>query len=250
MNKFDISEIVDWAILENALASNTYMTAAPFPHIVIDNVFNPKILQAILDHWPLANAKDVEIHDDGVFTKGKRTTAIDSQLSFETDSFLHQLGRPKFLKFLEKLTGIGGLISDPYYFGGGLHETAIGGKLAVHLDYNKHFKLKLDRRLNLLIYLNKNWDESCGGYLELWDSSMAHCVKKILPVFNRMVIFSTNHISYHGQPDPVTCYQGDTRKSVALYYYSNGRPEEAHLADESNTQEHTTLWQTRPGVGY
>jgi len=252
MDNFDILSMVDWGMLEKAIASNAYKTAEPFPHIVIDNVFNPQALEKILELWPLSKIKEVELHDDGVFTRAKRTTAVDTELPFEIDHFLHQLGRPKFLKFLEELTGIGGLISDPYFFGGGLHETSSGGKLAVHLDYNKHFKFKLDRRLNLLVYLNKNWNESSGGFLELWDSSMTQCVKKILPIFNRMVIFSTNSISYHGQPEPITCNPDVSRKSIALYYYSNGRPEEVHVieSDEDQGQEHTTLWQARPGLGY
>ena len=85
-------------------------------------------------------------------------------------------------------------------------------------------KMKLDRRLNILIYLNQNWADHNGGHLELWDKNMKNCEKKILPIFNRMVIFSTTDFSYHGNPNKVKVNNDNSRKSIALYYYSNGRP--------------------------
>ena len=100
--------------------------------------------------------------------------------------------------------------------------------------------------MNLLIYLNKDWTEENGGNLELWDSSMSSCLKRILPIFNRTVIFSTTSFSYHGHPQPVVCNQEDSRKSIALYYYSNGRPEE----EDFSPKLHSTLWQSRPNGGY
>ena len=82
----------------------------------------------------------------------------------------------------------------------------------------------MDRRLNILIYLNKNWKKEYGGDLELWDKEMKNCKKKISPNFNKMVIFSTNDYSYHGHPEPVNCPVDFSRKSLALYYFSKGRP--------------------------
>ena len=84
--------------------------------------------------------------------------------------------------------------------------------------------MDLDRRVNVLIYLNKNWKEEYGGQLELWDKDMKKCKKKIVPIFNKMVIFSTNDFSNHGHPNPVTCPDNHSRKSIALYYFSKGRP--------------------------
>ena len=54
------------------------------------------------------------------------------------------------LEFLETLTGIDGLVPDPYFAGGGLHQIVRGGFLKVHADFNWHPKLRLDRRLNML----------------------------------------------------------------------------------------------------
>ena len=108
-------------------------------------------------------------------------------------------------------------------WGGGIHRIKRGGFLKIHSDTNFHPDFNLDRRLNLLLYLNKNWNDKYGGELELWDKKMKKCVKKIAPLFNRAVIFSTDDNSYHGHPDPLNCPENVVRQSLALYYYSHGR---------------------------
>lgn len=138
--------------------------------------------------------------------------------------FLDAMNGFEMLLFLERLTGIEGLIPDPYFGGGGLHQIEPGGFLKVHADFNVHPKLHLDRRLNMLIYLNKDWREEYGGHLELWDREARMCRTRILPLFNRTVVFSTTDTSFHGHPHPLTSPPGVTRKSVSLYYYTAGRP--------------------------
>jgi Rps23 Pro-64 3,4-dihydroxylase Tpa1-like proline 4-hydroxylase len=146
------------------------------------------------------------------------------------------------LGFLEDLTGIRGLIPDPYFTGGGVHQIKPGGFLEVHADFNLNNKLKLDRRLNVLLYLNQDWKEGYGGHFELWSKDMSASVRKILPLFNRCAIFSTTSTSYHGHPTPLSCPPDRTRKSIAIYYYSNGRPE------EEVKEGHDTLFQARVGA--
>jgi hypothetical protein len=131
------------------------------------------------------------------------------------------------------------LIPDPRFEGGGLHQIVRGGKLGVHADFNKHRDFGLDRRLNLLLYLNRDWREEYGGHLQLWDRDVARCEAKVLPVFNRVMIFGTTDFTFHGHPDPLTCPEGMTRKSLALYYFSNGRPA------EEITGEHSTIFKAR-----
>jgi Rps23 Pro-64 3,4-dihydroxylase Tpa1-like proline 4-hydroxylase len=99
-----------------------------------------------------------------------------------------------------------------------------GGFLKVHVDFNRHPLLNLDRRLNLLVYLNEDWRDEYGGHLELWPADMSRCERRILPVFNRTVVFSTTDASFHGHPAPLACPEGMSRKSVSFYYYTNGRP--------------------------
>ncbi|RDC55896.1 2OG-Fe(II) oxygenase [Pedobacter chinensis] len=140
------------------------------------------------------------------------------------------------LKFLQTLTGIDEpLIPDPYFEGGGYHEIKPGGVLKIHTDFSTNSITKLDRRINLLIYLNKDWEESYGGHFELWSKDMIKCERKILPTFNTVAIFSTIPLSHHGHPNPLTCPPDRSRKSLALYYYSNGRPANEISEDKLTT---------------
>jgi Rps23 Pro-64 3,4-dihydroxylase Tpa1-like proline 4-hydroxylase len=215
-----------------------YSTADPFPHIVIDDFLPPEICDQLLAEFPSADAAEWQRVDK----HHSRKLATTEELKFgpTTRNVLAEFSSPTALRFLETLTGIAGLIPDPYFTGGGLHQIVTGGFLKIHADFNHHTQLKLDRRLNLIVYLNKDWREEYKGHLELWDRDMKGCVRKILPIFNRCVVFSTTDWSYHGHPEHLACPPTMTRKSLALYYYSNGRPE----SETSDT--HGTLWQERP----
>jgi hypothetical protein len=225
---------------------DSYKAATPFPHLVFDDLFNPRALDRVLSEWPTLRTPEIDPYDDGTYSKHKYASNFRTQQGPYTRYFLSALAEPRFLEVLEKVTGVVGLIPDPYMAGGGLHFTATGGKLAIHADFNKHYKFKLDRRLNLLVYLNHGWTDENRGWLELWDRNMQNCVQRVLPVFNRTVIFSTTDESFHGQPEPIQGPPDLFRKSIAVYYYSNGRPaEEITGRDPSDT-----LWQQRPGSGY
>lgn len=217
----------------------SYASAQPYPHIVIDNFLPESVLNAVLDEFP--DPETIKWHKfNGNYSK-KLASTSELQMGETTRFLLYQLNSSVFVKFLEKLTGIPGIIPDPHFVGGGLHQIEPGGFLKVHVDFNRHKNLEIDRRLNLLIYLNKDWKEEYGGHFEMWDSEMTSCHNKVLPIFNRCVIFSTTDFSYHGHPEPLNCPEGLSRKSLALYYYSNGRPAE-ELSDG-----HTTIFQARPG---
>lgn len=219
-----------------------YAQAQPFPHIVIDNFLPENVLIEILKEFPKPEWRDWKNFNRE--TEKKLESRTELYLGEATRLLLYQFNSSVFISFLEKLTGIEGLIPDPHFEGGGLHQIAKGGFLKIHADFNRHRKLQLDRRLNLLLYLNQNWQEEYGGHLELWDSKMVQCERKILPIFNRCVIFSTTDFSFHGHPEPLTCPKGWTRKSIALYYYSNGRP------PEEVSESHSTLFQARPGESF
>lgn len=217
-----------------------YTSADPFPHIAIDDFLPVEVCEELLGEFPQADQIDWmrfdRHHSKKLATKG------DAQFGPATRRVMHEFSSAACLRFLEGLTGIAGLIPDPYFEGGGLHQIEPGGILKVHADFNWHKTLRLDRRINLIVYLNKDWREEYNGHLELWDREMTHSVKKILPVYNRCVVFSTTDWSYHGHPEKLTCPEGRTRKSLALYYYTNGRPE------EEKSTSHGTLWQERPGT--
>jgi len=132
-----------------------------------------------------------------------------------------ELNSPEFLAWLSQLTGIAGLVSDETLEGGGLHQSSRGGFLNVHADFTMHHHRKnWRRRINLIVYLNERWRPEWGGALEVWDPEVTHCVAKYQPMLNHAVIFNTVDDSFHGYPDPLTCPEGVSRKSLALYYYT------------------------------
>lgn len=213
-----------------------YREAKPFPHAIVDNFFNQKFLKKILNEWPTNQKNSFEVHDDGKNVVGKTSSTYLSKIGKHTSSLYQYMASPQFLSCLESVTGIRGLIADPYLFGGGLHETRLAGKLGIHLDFNIHPTLRLFRRVNVLIYLNEGWSDDNQGWFEMWDADNMRCVSKILPIFNRMVIFSTSSKSYHGQPSPIKGGPSLTRKSVAFYYYSY------EATSDIGSSEHSTIW--------
>jgi Rps23 Pro-64 3,4-dihydroxylase Tpa1-like proline 4-hydroxylase len=155
-------------------------------------------------------------------------------------STINELNSPEFLAFLSKLTGIKDLKKDDGLEGGGIHQSTRGGYLNIHADFTVHpHHRNWQRRVNVLVYLNKEWEEAWGGKLELWDRQMKACEAAVLPVFNRCVIFNTDADSYHGHPEPMTCPEGVFRRSIALYYYT----------EEANPFRRATYYQARPGEG-
>lgn len=200
-----------------------YMNASPFPNIYFDNFFNPDELRQVLAEFPeLGDKGDIRFNNPN---EHKLASRGEYRFGPQATAFAHFINSQPMLDFLSHLTGIPALLPDPYFEGGGFHQIKPGGFLKIHADFNKHRVTGLDRRINLLVYLNENWDESYGGHFELWDKDMKGCEKKILPLFNRMAIFSTTDFSYHGHPDPLNCPPDRSRKSMAFYYYTNGRPE-------------------------
>lgn len=214
-----------------------YAEAKPFPHIVLDN-FLPTQMAKDLERWyPEVDSKWYLY--DNVFEK-KRALDQLSQMPYEHAQTLAFLNTHLLINFLENITGIPGLIGDPYFRGGGLHQIEHGGLLEIHSDFNYHKDLKLDRRLNVLLYLNSDYKKEYGGELEFWDEKMERCEKRIEPLINRFVCFNTTDTSYHGHPSPWLGPQ--TRKSMALYYYSNGRP------DVEKSDPHSTLFKKKAGA--
>ncbi len=221
--------------------NNAYVSGDPFPNIYFNDFFSAEKLKDVLDEFPdLTKNADIKYKDANQI---KLASKGEYRFGESTKAFMHYLNSQPFLEFLSLLTGIENLIPDPYFDGGGCHQIQPGGMLKIHADFNKHPKTKLDRRLNVLVYLNENWQEDYGGHFELWDKEMKGCEKRILPLFNRMAIFSTTSNSYHGNPNPLTCPPDRTRKSLALYYYTNGRPVEEI---EEGIQDHNTLFKYRP----
>ena len=220
-----------------------YAANTPYPHVIMDNFLRPEVADAILAAYPSPDSIDwIQFK-----TAREKKLAANNELLMPpiVRATLAGMNSATFVQFLERLTSINGIVPDAHYEGGGMHQIVSGGKLAVHVDFNKHPLWNLDRRMNLIIYLNKDWKDEYGGHFELWDAKAQGAEKRILPLFNRCVVFNTTDTSYHGHPNPLTCPPERTRKSLALYYYTNGRD------DIDATKTHTTIFkdQVDPGLG-
>ncbi len=223
---------------------NAYAKAKPFPHVVINDFLPRDVANQALTEFPPPDAplwldwkKRDTIHQPRKLGIGSAERLAHASPSLQ--HILFTLNSHAMLEFLETLTGIKSLIPDPYFTGGGLHQILPGGKLTIHSDFNFSQHLKLYRRINVLIFLNKSWKEEYGGHLELWDPTMTSCVQRILPTFNRCVIFNTDKSSFHGHPEPLNTPKNITRKSLALYYYSRD-------SNEGDEDIRNTNWQVRP----
>ena len=199
--------------------STKYQQAQPFPHAVLDDFLIGEAASKALDAFPeIHGAKWTNYMH---YNSKKRGLNKIDQIPDDLRKLIYELNSPDFVEFLRRLTGIKDLLPDETIDGGGLHQIEKGGFLRVHADFTVHpQKSNWKRRVNVLVYLNKDWKDEYGGHLELWSKDMKTCEAKILPVFNRCVIFNTSEDSYHGHPEPLNCPDGMTRKSVALYYFT------------------------------
>jgi len=216
-----------------------YVTADPFPHAAFSNLFDAQYLRQVAREFPQAN--DMAGSFTGEIEGGKYTESDFSRLGPATQAFVAAANSGTFCSLLTELTGIPGLISDPYLSGGGLHQTARGGRLKVHSDFNVHPSLNLTRQLNMIVYLNDDWDESWGGGLELWNEQMTKAEVVIQPHLGNVAIFTCSDISFHGLPDPISCPPDRFRRSLAFYYFT---------ADGRTPEPRSTLWKERPGEDF
>ncbi|MBI1392897.1 MAG: 2OG-Fe(II) oxygenase [Alphaproteobacteria bacterium] len=229
---FDFDEMKEKG-LERAAA---YASADPFPHVVIDDFLPGAVAEMCLNRFPAAPDPDSFSFDRD--QERFKTSYHPDYLHPEVRALFYAFNSRPFIRFVENITGIRGLIADHYFLGGGFHEIRTGGHLSVHADFNHHKPLGLERRVNLLIYLNKDWSADHGGQLELWRPDMSARAQSIVPGFNRCAIFTTTGESMHGNPEPVAHPAGVSRKSIALYYYTA-------TWDETKTGR-TTQFRARP----
>jgi Rps23 Pro-64 3,4-dihydroxylase Tpa1-like proline 4-hydroxylase len=196
-----------------------FLTGDPFPNVVIDNFLRPDIAAELAEFPPL-DATWYRYYNPiehkyalNKFDEGSAAARVFDLMQSQ-----------EFVDLVRRATGIPTLEADPHLHGAGLHYHPRGGKLDMHLDYSMHPISKKERRVNLILYLNSEWDAGWGGDLQLWDAEFTGCKKMVPPVFNRAIIFKTNDISYHGLPAPIMCPASTGRKSLAIYYVSDAQP--------------------------
>jgi hypothetical protein len=215
-----------------------YAGGAPFPHTVIDDFLPRDLIDLCVAEFGRSRHEDQRVFQRAQ-ERLKREFKPD-ELSPALRSLFYSFNSRPFIRLIENISGIKGLIPDPYFLGGGFHEISNGGHLSIHADFNHHKLMNLERRINVLIYLNKDWSDDYGGQLELWDEEMRGCVRSVTPIENRCVIFNTTSFSNHGNPRAVNHPQGVSRKSIALYYYT--------ATWDRDKRSHTTQFRAREGT--
>lgn len=223
-----------------------FASAKPFRHLVLDGFFTPDYAARLLAEFPPFERGN-HLNEAGL--PGNKSVVERIRALGPAYAALDDLVQsPAFLRLIERLTGIEGLLYDPYYLGGGTHDNRHGQDLDPHVDFNRHPIDGTHRRLNLIVYLNHDWDPDWGGLLELHSDprSPDDQIVRIVPSFNRAVIFETTEWSWHGfdriRLPPEQAQR--SRKSIALYFYSKTRPQE-ELADP-----HSTIYIDRPLPDY
>ncbi len=221
---------VSAAVVENAgRYRESFVSATPFKHVVIEDFFEPSFAEELLAEFPrfdpaLARA-------EGGNTGGKAVNTNISRISPAYRKLYSVISGKPFLELVSRLSGIPDLILDPKMFGGGTHENLHGQELDPHVDFNYDEARRLHRRLNLIVYLNKGWRDEWGGALEIHSNPRRPAENRIAsytPLFNRCVMFETNEYSWHGFPriDLPEELRHLSRKSISIYLYTENRPAE------------------------
>jgi Rps23 Pro-64 3,4-dihydroxylase Tpa1-like proline 4-hydroxylase len=220
-----------------------FLAARPFRHIVVDNFLDSRLCQSLVDEFPKFDPQNA-VSETGA-TGRKAVHANLRTLGPAYRQFDALVRNSAFLKQTGQVTNIPDLLYDPQYVGGGTHENLDGQELDIHVDFNYHPANFRHRRLNLIVFLNAEWSESWGGCLELcadpWNPAAAE-VARILPLANRAVLFETTEHSWHGfsritlPPEK----QDLSRRSIAVYFYTQQRP------DEETAAPHATVYIPRP----
>lgn len=233
----DLNEILNNELFTSKKVAefrDTFRKNTPFPHIVFEGVFAPRLLELVSSDFDRLSWSDWRQYDNT--NERKRGSLPNTRFGHAAQLYFNTIHSSLFVDFLEKITGISGLVTDPQLYAGGLHDIPTGGKFALHTDFNQHSVTKLDNRLVFITYLNKDWRPSYGGALELWSVEEDKCKSVVEPVFGHSILFYQSSKSLHGHPTPVNAPDGRSRRSAAAYFYSNGR------SDNESASFHTTVF--------
>ena len=217
-----------------------FKTSEPFEHVIIPNFLSDEYAQEIYNEFPtdITSGKWYEYNNPIEYKFANDKVSVMPRC---IKKLFTLLSSKEITEKISTLSNIPDLEYDPYLHGAGLHVHPRGGKLDMHLDYEKHPHLNKERRLNIILYMSKDWKEEWNGETQLWDKEMTKCVTKSPVEFNTAIIFKTNEISWHGLPEEITCPEGVLRKSIAYYYIS---PLDS-LPDDNRTGNDGTGYRTK-----
>ncbi len=207
--------------VKNNIFDEAIWEVSPFGHVIIDNFLNNEYIETMLKEMDMLTTDKSYYYGNERIENTKR--AFKTNLGSFTDSLFKELCSDEFINQIEKISGIYDIIcNNTNLEGAGIHKVYNNGFLCMHKDFNNTNDLEyglIDRRINLLLYMNPDWKEEYGGQLCLYDSNKGKITKKILPLLNRCVIFNTTD-AIHGHPHPMKLPEGICRQSLALYYYT------------------------------
>jgi hypothetical protein len=235
----EIFDYASWSAKADDLARK-YAEADPYPHIVLRDLLAPGIVEQLERGVPSPDAAGWTHYEH--FNEHKQVLSKRQELP---ESFLRvfdELKNERFVAFLSKLTGVEGLFADPEFAAGdGLSLCGRGGYLNLHTDFTVHPRHPTwCRRVNLILFLNRDWDEAWGGHTEVWDRNMRRRVTRAAPVANSCLIFNTDTSTWHGHPNPITCPEGRARLTMAFWYFVH-EPTAVRVA---------TRYRPQPGDGW
>ena len=235
MNTIFNKQLFDPAYIKQQ--SESFQSSKPYKHMVIENFLQEDFANTLYEHFPTMDK--LSKHYQGL--NEKKSEGSNFNTFHPAYSELRAaLNSAEVRKVLEEMTGVKDIYSTDDNLGAGIHQGTNGSYLDVHIDFNIHYEKNINRRFNLLIFLNKNWKEEYGGKAEMWNEDVTECVQAYLPSFNRCVIFETNEISYHGY-SKITIPENESRKSFYCYYYTDIRDKAAKY--------HDTIFKARPEEG-
>lgn len=232
-----MTQLIDFESLTTDLESKSaaYAAADPYPHIVLDGVLKPEAFNRAVTDFP--GIKDEFWQGYLHVNETKYANKLPDTWGETLRAVAKEFCSDGFVQYLQDLTGIDDLLPDWSMDGGGLHQTLRGGHLNIHADFTSHHTHETwARRVNILLYLNEEWEDEWGGKLELWDKDMTEVKGRVTPAGNRMLVFTTAADTFHGHPDGLTCPPDMARRSMALYYFT----------EEDKAVRRSTNYQPRP----